>query len=797
MPEPKSAAATFTSKEANLFRALVENHQGFIALLDENLQVLFRSASAERITGWANDELKGMPESLLHPERVDEVKNAFATALDNPGAAVPLASCMLHKNGHYIWLEGTVTNRLQDPDIRGLIVNLQDITERKKYEEKLVKINRLYRFISQINQAIVKSTDERALYAEACRIAVEAGSFRLALFGLVDDRNEYIVPVVHAGAEEDYLSRIRAVPITGPLENLGPGGRTIREGAHYICNDIEAAPEMAPWREAALSRGFYSSIGLPIRRSGKVIGLFSLYADIRNFFDTEEVSLLDDVATDISFALGVMEREERRKDAEAALIKSERSYQTLAETSPVGVFHTDAEGSTTYVNPRWCAIAGMPSEKALEWGWLQAVHPEDRASLDWAWQEAHTTRTPSRTAYRFLHPDGKVSWVLGQAVPELDATGEVVGYVGTITDITELKTAEQKIAGERNLSDSIINSLPGVFYLYNLEGRFIRWNTNFEKVTGYSPEEMRRLHPLNFFDEEEQELLRAKIENVFVSGEDSVEAGFLLKSGKKIPYFFTGKSLVYEGEQCLLGVGVDFSDKVRAQETIRETTERLRELAAHLQNIREEERTAIARDIHDDLGQQLTAVKLALYRLGRKASGDKEIEELVRSITDMVGKGIDSIRRIATRLRPGILDDLGLVEAMKWQVEEFEKHFDIVVEAVFTDRAGAIEPRISTNIFRIFQEALTNIARHAEATHVDVDFHSDREGIHLRIRDNGKGLNKSDIKTKRTLGLLGMDERTRMIGGTFDIEGQPGKGTAIEIAIPLHQKMKPHAHPDS
>jgi PAS domain S-box-containing protein len=532
MPQPKSAAATFTSREVSLFRALVENNQGIIALLDENLHMLFRSASAERITGWTNDEVTQMPEGLLHPDLLSDVKAVYATALDHPGRSIPLQSRLKHKQGHYIWLEGTVTNKLQDPDIRGLIVNLQDVTERKRYEEKIVKLNRLYHFISQINKAIVKATGENELFAEACRVAVDTGNFRMAWIGIVDKEGKNIVPVVHAGEEQDYLAKIKVIPLAETAEGKGPGGQAIRKGAYIVCNDIESAPEMAPWREAALGRDYQSSIGLPIRRSGKVIGIYSLYADKKNFFDTEELTLLEDVATDISFAIDVMEHERRRRDAEAALTKSQRSYHTLAEASPVGVFHTDAAGSTTYVNPRWCAITGMSTEEALGWGWLEAVHPDDRESLAWAWQDATASRTPSRTEYRFMRPDGKIAWVLGQAVPETDAGGEIVGYVGTCTDITEQKMAEQEIAGERNLSDSIINSLPGVFYLYNQDGQFIRWNTNFEKVTGYGPEEIRGMHPLNFFDESEKELLSQKIGNVFVVGEDSVEAGFLLKSGE-------------------------------------------------------------------------------------------------------------------------------------------------------------------------------------------------------------------------------------------------------------------------
>jgi signal transduction histidine kinase len=221
-----------------------------------------------------------------------------------------------------------------------------------------------------------------------------------------------------------------------------------------------------------------------------------------------------------------------------------------------------------------------------------------------------------------------------------------------------------------------------------------------------------------------------------------------------------------------------------AQEQIRRTTDQLRALAAHLENVREEERTDIARDIHDDLGQQLTAVKIALFRLSERVAGDVDTSKAIERIIDMTGTGIESIRRISTRLRPAVLDDLGLVEAMKWHIEEFERRFSIPVTAEFSSSAEILDPEISTHLFRIFQEALTNIARHASATRVEIKFHSTAGRVYLRVLDNGRGLDPAESRSKHHLGLLGIKERTREMGGRFSINSEPGKGTVIEIEAP-------------
>jgi PAS domain S-box-containing protein len=737
-------AYPIADRDHPLFRALVDNYQGIIALLDKDLHILFRSASGEKLTGWSNEELTQLPKDYIDPELLPEVMAVYSEALANPGRPITMKTRLKHKNGRYVWLEGTVTNQLGDPAIGGIIVNLQDVTQRKEAEDKLLRLNRLYLFISEMNKAIAKADDENALFREACRIAVNVGRFPMAWVGVPDPETGELKPVAHAGEEQSYPS----------------------------------------------------SIGLPIKQAGKVVCLFSLYADKKNFFDAEEIGLLEGIAVDISFAMELFEQEYRRRQAEEQLVKSKLSYQTLAESSPVGIFHTDATGYTTYVNPRWSEISGMPAEKAIGNGWLEGVHPGDREALARAWQDATASLQTSVYEYRFVRPDGSIAWVLGQAVPERSTNNEILGYVGTATDITALKMAEQVIANERNLSDSIINSLPGIFYLITREGQNLRWNANFEKVSGYSGEEIGRMHPMDFFEPDQGKVIAEKIEEVFLTGEADVQAALRLKTGETIPYYFTGKAVEFEGRLCLAGVGIDFSDRLKAQEKIRETTEKLRELAAHLQHIREEERIDIARDIHDDLGQQLTAVKIALFRLMRHTNGNAVVEKGLDAAMELLGNSIESIRRIATQLRPGVLDDLGLVEAMKWQIDEFSERYGIPVEAQLPESIDIPDPEVAINLFRIFQETLTNIARHAGAGRVAVRVEAGSRSIRLEVDDDGRGFNSEEINAKRTLGLLGMQERALVIGGHFAIEGRPGHGTTVRISVPVDNKTNAYAHPD-
>lgn len=219
-----------------------------------------------------------------------------------------------------------------------------------------------------------------------------------------------------------------------------------------------------------------------------------------------------------------------------------------------------------------------------------------------------------------------------------------------------------------------------------------------------------------------------------------------------------------------------------------EMNEQLRKLTAHLQNIREEERIHIAREMHDQLGQLLTAFKMDISWLQKKLGGSSEesIRQKLGEMIKLIDDSVIFVRKIASELRPSMLDDFGLVPALEWHSEEFQKRFNIKVDFKANTKEIKTSPLIGTGLFRMYQETLTNVARHAEAGKVTARLKTSKDAIVLSIHDDGKGFDPGSIDHKKTLGLLGMKERAAMIGGHLDIRSVPGGGTTVKIAVNRH-----------
>ena len=600
--------------------------------------------------------------------------------------------------------------------------------------------------------------------------------------------------------------------------------------------------------------------------------------------------------------------EEKLRISEEALKFSNDRYELVAKATKDAIWDWDMRSDRLMGNESFCRFFGIEGSAAITYAdFIANIHPDDRQKLKENFKSILKRREAVLTEeYRFITGVGKNKVIYNRAYILYNDANRAYRMLGAMQDITDIKEAEQKILLEKELSDSIINSLPGIFYLFNKKGAFHLWNKNFETVSGYSARDISAMHPLSFFADEEQELLQEKIGNVFSTGNDNVEALFITKQGGKIPYYFTGRLINYEGEECLMGVGIDVSEKVRSQQElvnseekfrtlihqasdgiiivyedgtpvdvnetlsmltgfsreelmnmkayelfydsdpqqrvllyeqmkkgltvitersikkkdgslldvevsskqmpgglyqgiIRDITERkrteeelqrsheaLRELASHLETVRENERTHMAREIHDELGQQLTGLKMDISWLGKKIKSDDEaINEKIKDTIELIDKTVITVRRIATQLRPSILDDLGLVAAMEWQSDEFGKRSDISTVFISNVAHISIKPEIATGIFRIFQESLTNVLRHSKATRVKISFIAKEDLLTLVIEDNGVGFDEEAILNKKTLGLLGMKERALLIKGNYEIKGNIGKGASVIITVPL------------
>lgn len=730
-----------------------------------------------------------------------------------------------------------------------------------------------------------------------------------------------------------------------------------------------------------------------------------------------------------------------KKKAEQKLLESERDlkisnerFMLVAKATNDAVWDWDMETNIIWGNESFCNIFEIdPTQKTTFEEFISRLHYDDKEAVLSNFKEALRNKTTYIIEeFRFKNKNGVYLTLYDRAYVMYNSEGRAYRMLGAMQDITEQKNAQYQLVLEKELSDSIINSLPGVFYLYNQEGQFYRWNRNFEQVTGYNSEEISKLHPLDLFEDDEKEILRQKIDNVFKNGEDNIEANFRLKDGTTIPYYLNGMIINYEGENCLMGVGIDISEKVKSQQELKESEEKyrtlieqasdgifisnqsgnyldvntsatmltgytkdellklnmrdilfengitsekpenmlaevltgqvvinermmrqkngniinveisskllpdgrvqgiirditirkkteeeirmsehkyrllfnqnpmpmsmislpqrnfldvndaaiefygytkkeflemnikdlrpeeeiinlsdistykaginntgiwrhrkkdgtivkvniithdiinegkhaklvlanditekilaeeklkkshedLRQLATHLQDIREDERTRIAREIHDELGQQLTGLKMDISWLSKKISnGSVEINQKMTEALKLIDETVKTVRRIATQLRPSILDDLGLISAMEWQSEEFEKRFKIKTSFVANTPTVQVESEIATGLFRIFQESLTNVLRHSKATEVKATLNSHDGVLVLHIADNGIGFNAVENESKKTLGLLGMKERTLIMGGTYEISSKPGNGTTVVISVPVN-----------
>jgi signal transduction histidine kinase len=274
-------------------------------------------------------------------------------------------------------------------------------------------------------------------------------------------------------------------------------------------------------------------------------------------------------------------------------------------------------------------------------------------------------------------------------------------------------------------------------------------------------------------------------------------------SGLTVDYFFItpqyqlggnwddlARVLVFSIEGIMLSLLI--ASRRRTSDEIRESREELRALSTHLQTITERERRRIAREIHDELGTQLTSLKFDVAWLRDRAAKNDELSDERQKLSDML-KNIDgaigSVRRIATELRPAVLDTLGLTAAIEWQAKDFQDRTGIKCHLGRMEEDIQLSDETATAVFRVFQESLTNVARHAHATAVKVGVERIDGRLVMEIEDNGKGIDLATINAVRSLGIIGMQERVRLLNGELTIDALKGSGTTVRVEVPIANGM--------
>jgi PAS domain S-box-containing protein len=492
-----------------------------------------------------------------------------------------------------------------------------------------------------------------------------------------------------------------------------------------------------------------------------------------------------------------------RREAEERLRRSENLLSEAQRLAQVGAWEWDISSDVVRWSSEMGRILGLePGDLQGTWErFLSLFHPDDREAAGAAVRSARENGRSLEYEHRIVRPDGQVRSLRGRGRLEIDDQGRPTRVIGIGQDITERQQIEDALRTQTELYLSMLlaQSELGEGVLLTEGDNLIYANHALEELFGAEAASARSLPSfLDAVDPERTTSLRRDLEDRLLSPLPPArgEAALTRPDGSRVYIGYAVMTAGGPGNGRTFAVLRDETDRRRAVEALETSRERLRQFSAELERAREEESARISREIHDELGQHLTGLKLDLSWLAARLEADggensSRLLEKARGMTRLVDETIEQVRRIASELRPGVLDDLGLSAALEWQAAEFESRLGIRCRLDCDDAAETVPPDHATAMFRIFQEALTNVARHAQANEVRVRLKVDGDSLRLTIEDDGRGITDEAIHAGTSLGLLGLRERARLLGGETTIRRRNSRGTIVQVALPLPVQQRP------
>ena len=465
-------------------------------------------------------------------------------------------------------------------------------------------------------------------------------------------------------------------------------------------------------------------------------------------------------------------------------------YSDIWKNSADGIRVTDSEGMIVGVNPAFCELFDKTEEELLNKPFHILYHPNIQGEIYKEYRDDFFNREiKTYLERRAILWNGRKVW-FGYSNSTIKDRSDETLVLSIVRDISERKESEIEITkSERQYRNLFNNTSDAMFVCYLNYGKtlsnFAEVNEKAGQLLGYNSEEMLKLNPLKvIFENKEDELL--KFIDRLHSGQSYIFNVSLSDKKKRIiPAEINSRLFDFNERPAILFISRDIEDRRKYEEQIKQRTEQLRNLASRLQSVREEERKTIAREIHDELGQMLTVLKIQISLLANKVSGNEIIKTKFESVEKLIDNSIESVQKISSKLRPGLLDELGLIPAIEWQAQDFMEKTGIECECILPKEEEIdMNQEKSTALFRIFQESIINTARHANASKITIQLKEANGVLILEIKDNGKGITHSQVNDPKSLGLLGMKERAIIFGGSVEIKSSMNDGTTVRAIIP-------------
>ena len=485
-----------------------------------------------------------------------------------------------------------------------------------------------------------------------------------------------------------------------------------------------------------------------------------------------------------------LEREiTERKQAEDALRGSEASVKKILMAAPIGIGMV-RDRVISWVSDRFIEMVGFTRDELI--GKSAKVVYEDDKEFDRVGREKYgqiSEKGIGEVDTRLKRKDGSIIHVHLRST-SVDPNDLSAGVIFTALDITERKRMEERL---RLLSSALEQSSDGIA-VTDLEGNLLFVNNAFATMHGYAAEELVGRHLSLFHATEQMPSVEAANRQMQNTGEFSGEIWHVRRGGMVFPALMHNSLLRDEAGNAIGMIGslIDITEHKRAEKALRESEERLRYLSSQLITAQEEERKGISLELHDEMGQTLTAIGLNLESIGKELTPEHAamIKDKLAETISLVEHASDHVRDLSLDLRPSMLDDLGLLPTLRWYVNSYEKRTETPVIFEALNLEERLAPEVEIVLYRIVQESLNNIRKHAQAKKVKIRLEQKKKKIGVLIEDDGIGFHSDRAVSETTLvkgiGLLGMQERVRLLGGSLKIRSREGQGTSIFVELPLH-----------
>jgi PAS domain S-box-containing protein len=759
-----------------MFRTLSETTSSGIYIYRGD-RFLYANSAAVTITGYTLHELRAMSLwDLVHPAFYAPLKALVQAVAQGDHAPARLEFQIVRKDGGMRWVDFTAAS-IEFEGQPARIGTAYDITDRKEAEELREVQRRVLEMVS-LNNPLAETMDFLVQSIES----LSDGAICTIL--LVDPGSRTLRRGAVSTLPEAFCRAVDGAPI-GPQN--GSCGTAAYRKTKVVVADIATDPLWAPWPEAralALRHGLKACTSIPILSAqDEVLGTYAMYYRAARGPTEFEVEQLRASSQLLGIAI------QRARSIEA-LRASEQRMEAILDNSPLMVFLKDRDERYLFTNRTFELQFGLSSRQAI--GKTDAeLFPHDQAKAFQAHdQEVFRSGAPLEFEEVARYEDGEHTSIVVK-FPLRSPDGAIYAVCGIVTDVTERKRAEE---GARRWQQVFSKAKFGLAYGSVIDNSLVAVNEAFARERGYTVDELVGKPILSVYAPEAREAQKARMPEIDRLGRMVYESVHQRKDGTTFPVLME-VTVIKDAEGrpiSRVAYALDIADRNRAVEELQEAYRRLQVLSREVQIAQEQERNRLSRELHDEFGQLLSALKFDLSDVAKGVTkkpplATTALQKKIGAATFTVDRLFASLREMVHALRSAVLEELGLVPALETLANETHERSGLRCRVVADrDALGkSFGPEFESTLYRMAQELLTNVVRHAKATSATITISRTGGWMKLAVQDNGRGFKISSVQPKARFGLLGVQERAELLGGNVEIHSEPGKGTVVTVRIPI------------